>query len=143
MSMIDRAKKLAEFAHYGQLYGSKDYTYHLEGVEAIALSINGAKDIGVELVSVVSWLHDIIEDTHITSQFLIESGFHKKAVDSIILLTKTDIIAYDEYITNIKTDRLAKHVKIADTSFNLMESVKSNNTKNINKYTKQLSKLVE
>lgn len=141
MSNITKARKLAEFAHNGQLYGSKEYTYHLSGVERIARSLAGADDIGIEDVVIVCWLHDIVEDTHITCDFLITSGFSERVVSSIRLLTKVDGEKHEEYINNIKNDKLALLVKKADTLFNLTESVKVDNRKRVKKYTEQLSEL--
>lgn len=138
----DLAKKLAEFAHHGQKYGSNEYCqYHLAGVVRIAETHNLASDENIDDVRTVAWLHDILEDTHITEE-LIFQHFGESVATAVVLLTKSTGYNYDDYIHNICQNRLAWIVKIADTLFNLNESALMGNVKRTKKYSNQLNLLI-
>lgn len=69
-------------------------------------------------------LHDAIEDTVATADELIEAGVHTRAVKTVQLLTRTDGMPYDDYITRIATDTsligsAARTIKQADLDDNL------------------------
>jgi guanosine-3',5'-bis(diphosphate) 3'-pyrophosphohydrolase len=67
----DLIKKAREFAvkHHGdQLYGDQPYAVHLEAVYN-TLVRHGCTN---ENLLAAAWLHDVIEDTHVTAEFLLE-----------------------------------------------------------------------
>ncbi len=70
---------------------------------------------------VVACLHDVIEDTDWTSQRLFDEGWSKEIVKTIELLTKGDQTSYIEYINDIKSNELARVVKLADIFDNLAD----------------------
>ncbi len=47
-------------------------------------------------------------------EYLIKEGFNANIMDTLKLLTHTDDTPYMEYVANIKTNLLAKKVKLAD-----------------------------
>ena len=136
-SKIKAAQLLAEFAHGDQMYGSSPYMTHLEGVAEIAKSFPEAVDIGVTAVIVVSYLHDILEDTDVQPELLVRFG--NDVLHAVIKLTKRKEVTYESYLSEIKKTPLALLVKKADTMYNLQQSVYNGNLKRIAKYTKQLS----
>ena len=141
--MIDKlqqAKLLATFAHADQLYGSEPYMKHLEGVANIAKEFPLARDIGLIDVLIVSYLHDILEDT--ATPVIMLKRFGEAVTRAVVLLSKSSDIGYASYINDIKKDPLALLVKKADTLYNLQQSVLNGNTKRINKYTTQLQLLI-
>jgi (p)ppGpp synthase/HD superfamily hydrolase len=57
------AKEFALQAHQGQLYGTRDYSFHLEAVVAIAKEFKLDENIVA-----ACWLHDTIEDCKVSYQ---------------------------------------------------------------------------
>ena len=64
---------------------------------------------------IVAILHDIIEDTDITEDYLLKIGLSKR----IVALTRSEDIDYQEYIKNLSSNPLAKEVKLADLEHNM------------------------
>lgn len=91
----------------------------------------------------IAYLHDILEDTDCSIDDLADIGLSESIIDAINLLTKTKNYNYVTYIENIKQNKLAKIVKIADTLSNLEFSIKDCNYNFIKKYNKQLQLLLE
>ena len=68
---------------------------------------------------IVAILHDIIEDTDITEDYLLKIGLSKRIVDAVVALTRSEDIDYQEYIKNLSSYPLAKEVKLADLEHNM------------------------
>ena len=68
---------------------------------------------------IVAILHDIIEDTDITEDYLLKIGLSKRIVDAVVALTRSEDIDYQEYIKNLSSNPLAKEVKLADLEHNM------------------------
>lgn len=104
------AVQISTTAHMGQLDKSgKDYIYH-----PMTVSFN-VKGIEAKIVAI---LHDVCEDTYITVEDLKKYGFSKEIIDAVDLLTKKENVDYEDYIANIKSNELARLVKIQDIRHN-------------------------
>lgn len=57
------ARRFALQAHGSQMYGTRPYEYHLRGVVRV-LSEEG--DVADRSILTAAWLHDVVEDTHVT-----------------------------------------------------------------------------
>lgn len=68
---------------------------------------------------IVAILHDIIEDTDVTEDYLLEIGISKHIVDAVVLLTHNDNTEYQEYVKNLSSNPLSKEVKITDLQHNM------------------------
>ena len=68
---------------------------------------------------IVAILHDIIEDTDITEDYLFKIGLSKRIVDAVVALTRSEDIDYQEYIKTLSSNPLAKEVKLADLEHNM------------------------
>ena len=68
---------------------------------------------------IVAILHDIIEDTYITENYLLKIGLSKRIVDAVVALTRSEDMDYQEYIKNLSSNPLAKEVKLADLEHNM------------------------
>lgn len=68
---------------------------------------------------IVAILHDIIEDTDITEDYLFKIGLSKRIVDAVVALTRSEDMDYQEYIKNLSSNPLAKEVKLADLEHNM------------------------
>jgi (p)ppGpp synthase/HD superfamily hydrolase len=130
--MMNDAYKMASNYHANQFYGSHSYMYHLEMVA------NSVGDNPEHIV--VAWLHDIWEDTDCSVEEVM-ALFSYKIVQAISDLTKMKGEKYSEYITKVKSNPIALHVKIHDTLCNLTESVKTQQWGRVRKYSKQLELL--
>ena len=81
---------------------------------------NALVSLGVEDEDIltIAILHDIIEDTDLTREDLLES-FNEDIVSAIELLTKRDDLSINDYYKNIFTNPKACIVKIADRCHNV------------------------
>lgn len=139
MTDYELARGLVARFHAGQTYGEDPYTYHLDMVEA---SIKAAGLLDNRL-PVIAQLHDILEDTECTEEFL-RAIFDKDIVDAVVALTFLHgnlAETKDEYLIRCRSNGLAKTVKMHDTFCNLSESLKRQDVKRIVKYGKQLAVL--
>lgn len=96
-----KAKALARIAHHGQRYGSADYfSGHIERVAArVAADPNSTP----EHVT-VAYLHDIIEDTHVTLDDLFDLGFSAAVCHAVDTLTRKSGSDYFRYIASIAAE---------------------------------------
>ena len=67
---------------------------------------------------VIALLHDVIEDTDYTYDDLRKLGFNKQIISALELMTHDDNVPYMEYVAAIKTNPIARAVKIADLRHN-------------------------
>jgi (p)ppGpp synthase/HD superfamily hydrolase len=99
-----------------------------------------ASRAGTDPVAVAAaWLHDVIEDTGLAAQELLEAGMPPEVVEVVTLLTHPESQEYDSYLAAIAAHPIAKRVKIADMLTNLSDQPTD---KQIVKYAKGLLKLV-
>lgn len=77
---------------------------------------------GDERAQVVGWLHDVLEDSDLSSQDLVDRGISEDLVEVVSLLTKRREQTYRDYITGLKGADLAVKVKKADIVANLSDN---------------------
>ena len=135
--MTNKARDFAIKWHGDQMYGDKPYVYHLDQVAA-QLPVFMRSDWEAD----VAYLHDILKDTNCTYRD-IERSFGTFIADAVDTLTKKEGVSYDWYISSVKSQRVARIVKIADTKANLRQSILDNDKNRIVKYAKQLMLLEE
>ena len=108
---LEQAISIASLAHAGQLdKGGEPYILHPLRI------MMKLKDREHRIVVV---LHDIIEDTDITDQDLLDYGLGHELVNHVLTLTRRKDENYDEYINRICYDELAMRVKLADLEDNM------------------------
>lgn len=114
LDLIVAAREFAQMAHTGQFRrdGVTPYFTHVDGV---------ARNVRPQKADYIAtaYLHDVIEDTDYNSVDLVKAGFPKMVVNAVLILTKFDHLPYEEYLKKIKTNVIAKAVKIADMNYNL------------------------
>lgn len=140
MGTVATAILHATEAHAGQIYGNGPYTDHLSDVAGMVVELLVDRTMRRDAV-IVAWLHDIIEDTYVTSDWLRARGYSAHIVEAVVLLTKEWGYDYTTYIAEIRKNPLALLVKKADTFCNLIQSTKEGDLRRIKKYTKQLQLL--
>ena len=107
------ARKLAYSAHSGQV--DKQGIEYIKHPEAVAKEF---EERGEWDRAAAAWLHDVAEDTEITTQSLLESGVPPRVVEIIDLLTRKNSVPDDEYYRLIANDPDALAVKLADMRHN-------------------------
>lgn len=66
----------------------------------------------------VAWLHDIIEDTGISSEDLASEGIPSNVIEAVEALTERAGEGYTAYLDRVVRNQLAIPVKYADVSAN-------------------------
>lgn len=152
-SQMTIAVELAIEAHKDQKYGDKPYIYHLAQVDNLVVQVYKPQDLKshepyskepgdeMDCLRAVAFLHDILEDTDLSTLDLHIAGINDRVINAVVAITKWEYVSYDQYIQNVMDEPLAHKVKLCDTSANLMNSILEGSTKRINKYTKQLQLL--
>ncbi len=103
------ASKIAYRAHEGQ----EDKA----GVPYIFHPIHIAEQMDTEASCIVALLHDVVEDSDITIDYL-SQYFSEEVMVALKILTKNENDDYVEYIKRIKTNKLATKVKLKDLEHN-------------------------
>ncbi len=69
--------------------------------------------------AVIGLLHDIVEDTDVTPDELLQKGFTKEIVDAVVAITRKEDESYETYIERVGKNELARKVKMADLEDNM------------------------
>lgn len=104
-----KAIKIAFAAHQGQLDKA--------GLPYILHPIHLAEQMETEETCIVALLHDTVEDTYVTFEEL-EKEFSEEVIEALKLLTHNKTIPYMDYVEKIKSNPIAKVVKLADLKHN-------------------------
>lgn len=133
-----KAMKLAYNKHHHQ-FDKAGYPY-------FAHVLHIAERMNTEEETIAALLHNILEDTEVSQKEIEDLGFNQDIIEAIKLLTHKNYIPYMEYIENLKSNDLARKIKIQDLKHNLDTSrIDSNITdldlKRIEKYNKALKYL--
>lgn len=136
---IKKAMNIAYQAHKNQV-DKNGYPY-------IAHPLHLAEQMTTENTAITALLHDVVEDSDITIFDLENYGFDTEIIKAVELLTRQNNITYKEYIEKIKTNDIARTVKIADLKHNLdmtrLDNITPNDIKRAEKYKKSLAFLIE
>lgn len=108
---LQKAVAIACLAHIDQ--ADKGGNPYIEHVARVAGSFH------CDVLKSVAYLHDVIEDTDVTAEDLMEWSITPNIVDAVIALTKTKNEPRKEYIKRVKNNPLARFVKLADLQDNL------------------------
>lgn len=105
-----RALKLCFEAHRNQEDKSgMPYVFH---------PFHLAEQMTDEATTITALLHDVVEDTDYTLEDLRAMGFPPEALDAIELMTHDPAVPYLDYVAKIKTNPIARTVKLADLRHN-------------------------
>ena len=95
-----------------------------------------------ELEKIVAVLHDVVEDSAgtVTIETLAQAGFPESAITAIDALSRRDIETYEEFIERLKSNDLARKVKLADLQDNMnplrLQSLQEKDLRRLQKYHK-------
>ena len=88
------------------------------GFPYFAHPLHVAEQMTTEDSTVAALLHDVVEDTDFTIKDLARYGFKKEVLDALALLTHDPDVPYLEYVAKLKSNRIAREVKLADLRHN-------------------------
>ena len=109
--LFDRALQIAIQAHREQ----KDKS----GREYIMHPIRVAERCKDPRAKIVALLHDTIEDTGVTAEYLHSEGFPDELVNGVLSVTKQDGETYDDFVRRATENAIGREVKIADLEDNM------------------------
>ena len=137
--MTKKAMKLCFEAHKEQVDKSGlPYVFH---------PFHVAEQMQDEITATVALLHDVVEDTDYTLADLSEMGFPEAVTDALSLLTHDKSVGYFDYVSSIKSNPVARAVKIADLKHNSdlsrLDIITDDDMTRIEKYVRSLSILLE
>lgn len=105
-----KAMRLCYEAHNGQ--------FDRDGIPYSFHPLHLAEQMDDENATVVALLHDVVEDTNYTLEDLKDMGFNKEVLTAIALLTHDKAVSYEEYVLKLKSNPIARKVKLADLRHN-------------------------
>lgn len=111
-NLLEKAIAVALEAHAGVMTRSgRPYIFH-----PLLLMIQMESE--EEMITAV--LHDVVEDSAITLDDLAAMGFDQQVLDALALLTHNkETTSYEDYISDIRINPLARKVKLADLEHNM------------------------
>lgn len=109
--LYDRALRIAIRAHEGQQDKSgREYVMH---------PIRVAERCKDTRAKIVALLHDTIEDTDVTIEYLRKEGFPEEIIDAVLSVTKQEGENYEDFVRRAARNAIGKEVKIADLEDNM------------------------
>lgn len=128
--MINIALSIAKKAHAGQVDKA--------GIDYIQHPLYVASQVKTEQEKAVALLHDVLEDSDITAADLLAYGLSNEVVTAVQTLTKKKGQSYQDYLEKVKSNDLARVVKLADLKHNSdlsrLKSVSDTDRERIKKY---------
>ena len=133
-SIVDLALSIARKAHEGQLDKA--------GVDYIEHPIYVASQVDTEEEKAVALLHDVIEDSSVSAEELLQAGLPETVVTAVQVLTKKKEQDYQTYLETVKKNPLARLVKLADLKHNSdlsrLSSITEKDRERLKKYKKAI-----
>jgi len=109
--LYDKALQIAVRAHKGQ----KDKAGH----DYILHPIRVSERCDDPRAKIVTLLHDTIEDTDVTADYLREEGFTEEIVEAVLAVTRREGEEYNDYVRRAAQNELGRMVKRADLEDNM------------------------
>lgn len=137
--LFDLALKIAIQAHKEQ----KDKS----GREYIMHPIRVAERCKDPRAKVVALLHDTIEDTGVTAEYLHSEGFPDEIVNGVLSVTKQDGETYDDFVRRAAENAIGREVKIADLEDNMdirrLQKITEDDVARLRKYLRAWQYLIK
>lgn len=110
-TLLDKAAMICLTAHAGQR--DKMGCAYFQHPMRVAMRCNTDQE------KMVALLHDTIEDTDITADYLLAQGFPQTVVDGVLSVTKREGESYEDFVARAKQNPLGRVVKLHDLEDNL------------------------
>jgi (p)ppGpp synthase/HD superfamily hydrolase len=137
IDQVSKAEAIARIAHYGQTYGDGSDFFSKHIGEVVGNLLRNPK--ATHGTVAVAFLHDVLEDTHVTAGDLVTLGINEDLVEAVIALTRNKGEHYFSYIRRVKDNPIAAKVKIADLLANLSNTAEGSSR--ANRYLQALNEL--
>ena len=135
--MLELALSIATKAHRGQ--------FDKAGIDYIEHPIFVASQVDSEEEKAVALLHDVIEDSSVTAEELLNAGLPETVVTAVQILSKKKGQDYQTYLKTVKSNPLARAVKLADLKHNSdllrLETITDKDLEGLEKYKKAIDYL--
>ncbi len=135
--MLELALSIATEAHRGQ--------FDKAGIDYIEHPIYVASQVDSEEEKAVALLHDVIEDSPFTAEELLLAGLPETVVTAVQILSKKKGQDYQTYLKTVKSNPLARAVKLADLKHNSdlsrLENITDKDLERLEKYKKAIDYL--
>jgi len=109
--LLAKAIAIVTEAHMGQ----KDKA----GADYISHPLRVAERLKDDKEKIVAVLHDTIEDTFVTADYLKQQGFPQEIIDGVLAVTHRDGESYDDFVRRAAQNPLGRAVKMADLEDNM------------------------
>lgn len=130
--LYDHALRIAIRVHDGQ----KDKS----GREYIMHPIRVAERCKDPRAKIVALLHDTIEDTGVTPDYLHSQGFPDEIIEGVLSVTKREGESYEDFVSRAALNPLGREVKRADLEDNMdirrLETISDEDVTRLRKYLK-------
>lgn len=137
---LQKAIEIALFAHQGQ--ERRDGDIYFNHVSRVA---NNKMFINDNVTKAAAYLHDTVEDTHITLEDLARMNLPEEVIEIVNRLTKPSHVSYEQYIDRICESLPAMLVKLSDLHDNsdteTLDTITSNDIKRFVKYERAKAKI--
>lgn len=111
MATVEDAVSIAARAHRGQTdKAGAPYLLH-----PLRLMLR----MDTEAAMMAAVLHDVVEDTEWTLERLREAGFSEEVLEAVDCLTHREGESYQQFVERVRTNPIARQVKIADLEDNM------------------------
>jgi len=138
-SLLQKAIALAAAAHHWQKR-KKGSPYVLHPLRMVCA-------LKTEAEQIVAVLHDVVEDTHWTSDDLRREGFPDDILQALDCVTERKGESYDDFLTRAASNPIARQVKLADLVDNMnvrdLPEVTPKEALRLSKYVKAWHRLSE
>lgn len=137
--LYEKAANLMLEKHRGQVdKAGLPYYEHL---------IRVSQDVFSGKRKIVALLHDIVEDTDVTPEYLLQQGFPQEIVDAVVAISRKEGESYEDFIDRVAENKLATEVKLSDLEDNMnifrLPEITEKDRLRLNRYLKAWRKLVE
>ncbi len=135
---MGKALSIATVAHEGQVdKGGAPYISHPVRVASRCSNTDE---------KIVAYLHDVIEDTNVTTDELLSQGFPERIIEAILSVTRKKEESYEDFIKRCGANKIGRQVKIHDLEDNMditrLLSLRQEDTERIEKYKKAYKYLI-
>lgn len=129
-TFLDKAAMICVTAHTGQR--DKMGCAYFQHPMRVAMRCSTDQE------KMVALLHDTVEDTDITAEYLLAQGFPQSVVDGVLSVTKREGESYEDFVARAKQNPLGRVVKLHDLEDNLdifrLTALDADMTARYNKY---------
>ena len=137
--LYDLALRIAIHAHEGQKDKSgQDYIMH---------PIRVAERCKNPKAKIVALLHDTIEDTDVTTDYLHQQGFPEEIIEGVLSVTKREGETHEDFVSRAAQNPIGREVKLADLEDNMdirrLKEITDKDVERLRKYLRAWQNLNE